>query len=205
MLLFVQNSAISDNAEDFSVFWPDKISPLNATDLIHIYKESSSSKKLFYLEKLSEKHLENSFQPLYKLDAAGGMILNEKDELLMIFRKGFWDLPKGKTEEQESFEDSAYRECSEETGLKTLKLSEFMTATHHLYPYNDGFAIKTTRWYKFHAPSSQPLVPQTAEDIMEVKWLSHQVVKKLLDKSYRMIEYLIRKFYLNANAKCSGM
>src|SRR6476620_7504904 len=28
--------------------------------------------------------------------AGGGIVANEKDELLMIFRRGKWDLPKGK-------------------------------------------------------------------------------------------------------------
>src|SRR6185369_14728239 len=32
------------------------------------------------------------------IDAAGGLVKNEKGELLMIFRNGKWDLPKGKLE-----------------------------------------------------------------------------------------------------------
>jgi hypothetical protein len=30
-----------------------------------------------------------------KIIAAGGLIVNEKNELLMIFRRNKWDLPKG--------------------------------------------------------------------------------------------------------------
>ena len=36
------------------------------------------------------------------IEAAGGMVFNEKNELLMIFRRGFWDLPKGKIDPGET-------------------------------------------------------------------------------------------------------
>ncbi len=200
MLLFVQNSAISDNTDDFSVFRPNKISYLKISEFNQIVKEPPASNNLFYLENFTEKRLEEIVKPLYKLDAAGGMIINEKDELLMIFRRGFWDLPKGKTEPDETLENSALRECSEETGLKIMELKEYLTFTHHLYPYIDGFALKKTYWYKFFAPSVQIPVPQTIEDITEAVWLKRNEVKQRLDKSYKMIEYLIRKYYLNGDA-----
>lgn len=199
MLLFVQNSVISDNTDDFSVFSPKKITNINMTEFIQIVKDHPHSGNFYYFDNFSEKRLDEIVQPLYKLDAAGGMILNEKDELLMIFRRGFWDMPKGKTEQYESFENSALRECSEETGLKNLELKEFLAFTHHLYPYIDGFALKKTYWYKFFAPSIEVPIPQTIEDITEAVWLKRNEVKQRLDKSYRMIEYLIRKFYLNDN------
>lgn len=200
MLLFVQNSAISDNPDDFSVFNPNEISTLSTSEFIHIVKALPASNNFFYFDNLTEKRLEEIIQPLYKLDAAGGMIINEKDELLMIFRRGFWDLPKGKTEQGESWKDSAFRECSEETGLNNLELTEYLTSTHHLYPYNDGFALKKTYWYKFFAPAGQTPVPQIMEDITEALWLRRNEVMDRLNKSYRMIEYLIRKFYLNRTA-----
>lgn len=199
MLLFIQNSAISDNTDDFSVFSPKKISTLKISEFVQIVKAPPPFDNFFYLNNFSEKQLEEIVRPLHKIDAAGGMILNEKDELLMIFRRGFWDLPKGKTEMNESLENSALRECSEETGLKNLELKEFLTSTHHLYPCNDGFALKKTYWYKFFAASGQIPVPQTMEDITEAAWLNRNDVKQRLDKSYRMIEYLIRKFYLRDN------
>ena len=32
------------------------------------------------------------------IQAAGGLVYNSKNQLLMIFRNGKWDLPKGKLE-----------------------------------------------------------------------------------------------------------
>lgn len=196
MLLFIQNSALSDDVNDFSVFPPDKILNIRLSDIIQIIKEPAASSYFFIPEGLTENHLKKIIHPLYILNAAGGLILNEKEEILMIFRRGHWDLPKGKKEQNESLENSALRECSEETGLKSLNLKKFLTVTHHLYPYIDGYALKTTHWYEFYAPSCQTLVPQTFEDITEVRWMNFMEIKNILHQSYRMIEYLIRKYYL---------
>ena len=43
-------------------------------------------------------------------------------KLLMIFRRGKWDLPKGKLDKGETFERCAVREIEEETGFRNLKL-----------------------------------------------------------------------------------
>ena len=57
------------------------------------------------------------------IQAAGGLVNNEKDEILMIFRRGKWDLPKGKLDKGETLEECAVREVEEETGLKKLQLT----------------------------------------------------------------------------------
>src|SRR4051812_48020306 len=54
--------------------------------------------------------------------AAGGLVVNDGGEMLFIFRRGKWDLPKGKLEEGEDLEECAVREVEEETGLKNVKL-----------------------------------------------------------------------------------
>jgi 8-oxo-dGTP pyrophosphatase MutT (NUDIX family) len=47
-------------------------------------------------------------------------VLNEKGELLMIYRRGKWDLPKGKLDEGETIPQCALREVMEETGLREM-------------------------------------------------------------------------------------
>src|SRR3954469_24811116 len=51
------------------------------------------------------------------IEAAGGFI-EKNDEFLAIHRHGRWDLPKGKLEKNESYEEGAIRECEEECGIK---------------------------------------------------------------------------------------
>ena len=59
-----------------------------------------------------------------RIHAAGGIVRNEKDEILLIFRLGKWDFPKGKVEEGEQFDQTAVREVEEETGLQNILLGE---------------------------------------------------------------------------------
>ncbi|MDB5282664.1 MAG: hydrolase, partial [Bacteroidota bacterium] len=42
--------------------------------------------------------------------AGGGIVTNERDELLLMHRRGKWDLPKGKIELKEEIQDGAIRE-----------------------------------------------------------------------------------------------
>ena len=62
-----------------------------------------------------------------KIIAAGGLVFNDKNELLMIFRRGKWDLPKGKLDEGEDIEDCAVREVKEETGLDVTPVKVILT------------------------------------------------------------------------------
>ena len=56
------------------------------------------------------------------IKAAGGLVYNQENKLLMIFRNGKWDLPKGKLEEGESIENCAIREVEEECGISNLQI-----------------------------------------------------------------------------------
>ena len=53
----------------------------------------------------------------FKKNTAGGLVVNQYNEVLFIFRKNLWDLPKGKIEFYETLEKAALREVIEETGV----------------------------------------------------------------------------------------
>src|SRR4051812_36809134 len=103
--------------------------------------------------------------------AAGGVVENEKGELLLIFRKKHWDLPKGKLDEGETIEQCAIREVMEETGLKNIFLGELIDVTVHQYEENGDTITKKTAWYKMKGSSLDNLTPQTEEHIEEIKWV----------------------------------
>ena len=70
---------------------------------------------------------------LTPLIAAGGVVVNPNNEILWIFRRGFWDLPKGKLDPNETIEACAIREVMEETGISHLVLGKRISTTTHQY------------------------------------------------------------------------
>ena len=50
-----------------------------------------------------------------------------------MFRRGKWDLPKGKLDPGETLEACALREVREETGVGQLELIKFLLVTEHEY------------------------------------------------------------------------
>ncbi len=130
------------------------------------------------------------------VEAAGGMVLNEKGEVLMIFRRGSWDLPKGKIDPNESVETAAIREVREETGLTDLKIYLKLQITYHTYNIDNVTIIKPTHWFKMMHASNQSLVPQTEEDITEITWMSKKQVEGIIDQTYSSIKELLENHFL---------
>ncbi len=124
--------------------------------------------------------------------AGGGVVFNKEDKILAIYRRGFWDLPKGKQDPGETIEDTAIREVQEETGVQNLTLGDFITDTYHVYLSRKGkMILKWSVWYKMYTEEAE-LTPQTEEDIEEAVWLSKE---ELLEKKpiYNNILYVIKK------------
>ncbi len=126
-----------------------------------------------------------------QLEAAGGMVINENDELLFIFRRGKWDLPKGKVDKGEEIRDAALREVMEETGLTKVKIKGKAKETYHTYQLQKKEVLKKTYWFFMHAKKGQKLLPQKEEDITEVKWIKLENMDDILKHCYRSIRELI--------------
>ena len=126
------------------------------------------------------------------ITAAGGVVINDEEKILMIFRRGKWDLPKGKLEDDEPVELCAEREVKEETGLSQIALERFVTTTYHTYEEKGQPVLKNTHWYLFRAHGHQSLKPQTEEDIMEIEWVDKKELKLYLDQSYALIKDVLR-------------
>ena len=128
------------------------------------------------------------------IEAAGGLVFNENDELLMIFRRGYWDLPKGKAEKGEGIEETAVREVEEETGIQNIELGQFFQKTYHFYrTKSNKRALKLSHWYIMKAPK-QTLIPQTEEDIDKAIWIKIEDFEQQKDPIYGNIMDLIQQF-----------
>lgn len=112
------------------------------------------------------------FQDMFKvLEAAGGYVQNVQKELLVFYRRGSWDMPKGKIDPGESPEQAAIREVQEETGLVNVSLGDFLAHTYHTYEEKGKRILKKTWWYRMQTADTV-LVPQTEEDIEEIHWVA---------------------------------
>lgn len=124
---------------------------------------------VLYCDRLDE--LWTDFQECFTLqEAAGGYVLNERSELLVFFRRGSWDMPKGKIDPGETPEQAAVREVQEETGLVHLTLGAFLGHTYHTFESKGKRILKKTWWYRM-TTSDLDLIPQTEEDIEEIRWV----------------------------------
>jgi 8-oxo-dGTP pyrophosphatase MutT (NUDIX family) len=121
-----------------------------------------------------------------KILAAGGLVINNRNELLMIFRRGKWDLPKGKLDDGETIEACALREVQEETGLKKINLGQLVGITFHEYfnTYTQKQTLKETHWYKMQVSGDEALVPQTEEQIELIEWVAKDAMADKLTNSY---------------------
>ena len=128
-----------------------------------------------------------------KIIAAGGIVINDKEEVLLIFRKGNWDLPKGKLDKGETIEDCAVREVEEETGLTSVQLGEFIGTTLHVYEEKGKTIHKTSYWYFMQVSGKQKLVPQIEESITDIKWIAPGKLKNKLKDTYQTIKDIVVK------------
>ncbi len=134
-----------------------------------------------------------------KIVAAGGIVRNEDKAILFMFRRGKWDLPKGKLDDGETIEECAVREVEEETGLQLLVPGELIGITHHSYEEKGKEIDKETYWYAMEATGNQELVPQKEEDILDLRWVREEELSEYLSNTYDNIVEIIEKYYDNKN------
>ena len=118
------------------------------------------------------------------IKAAGGVVYNQKKELLMIFRNGKWDLPKGKLETGESIEECAIREVQEECGVNNLQIISKLSDTYHTYELNGEMVLKHTFWFRMTTKFEGELSPQTKEGITKVEWVKQDEIAERLKNAY---------------------
>ncbi len=129
------------------------------------------------------------------IKAAGGLVLNKKKEMLMIFRRNKWDLPKGKLDPGETLEQCAVREVEEETGLKNIHLHNHLLTTFHTYHESGKFILKESYWYNMSISDDQALIPQAEEQIAEARWVKKEQLPELLKNTFPSIKDVLENSY----------
>jgi 8-oxo-dGTP pyrophosphatase MutT (NUDIX family) len=122
------------------------------------------------------------------IEAAGGLVSNNKHEWLFIFRNGKWDLPKGKIEKKEAITHAAIREVEEECGISNLKIIKELPSTFHTYSLEEKEVLKRTYWFEMTSDDTSTLTPQIEEDITEVKWINKNNFDMVFANTYDSVK-----------------
>lgn len=120
------------------------------------------------------------------IQAGGGILYRFSKKghvkILLIKRKGFWDIPKGKREKGESIELCAAREVMEEVGLKKIPMMvRPLCKTEHQYKEKGKKFNKITWWYMMYT-QEMSFTPQVEEKIEAVKWVK-------MDDAFKMVRF----------------
>jgi 8-oxo-dGTP pyrophosphatase MutT (NUDIX family) len=165
----------------------DELGTHAINSMIHEMQQPQVHAGIYFHKKLEE--LKKAFFKKFTLIlAAGGFVQNEKGEVLLMFRRGKWDLPKGKQDKNESPEDCAVRETEEETGLMNIKLVSPLLTTYHTYHEGSRFILKETKWFRMKSKGEQKLVPQAKEDITKLEWVARNELKKYQTKFFPSVQ-----------------
>jgi 8-oxo-dGTP pyrophosphatase MutT (NUDIX family) len=168
--LFYKYKSVDELKELLDFFWN-----LKRIDTLFIFHHD--------IEELRER-FKSCFQQIY---AAGGLVRNSEGRYLIMKRRGKWDLPKGKVNRNETIEDAAIREVTEECGLHDLEIVSPLLSTYHSYFIDDQHILKRTSWFEMVYNGREEPVPQFDEDIIEIRWVRKEELPNITTNTYMAI------------------
>ncbi len=146
---------------------------------------------------VDDASVETEFQKICsqftQINAAGGVVENNNGEVLLIFRNGLWDLPKGKQEDNEEISTTAVREVEEECGVSGLQLEELICITRHTYKMDGKPLLKHTYWYRMKCEGGI-LKPQIEENIQEARWVKKEALAQYVANTYPSIKEVFAEY-----------
>ena len=161
-------------------------------EAVALLKNNKNAVHLVFLMKEIETQWELFKRQFEIVEASGGIVFNPLNEILFIYRLGKWDLPKGKVEKGEKYDQAAVREVEEECGLEDVILEEKLLTTYHIYWLKERQILKPTHWYKMRVEKDQLLTPQLEEGIEQVCWVAPIGMQPIMNNTYASIESLLK-------------
>jgi len=165
-LFFISHTEIQ-NVE--GVFLREGIALSDKQQINNLLKFTNRFTPIYILCENPAETMELYFQDYTKIEAAGG-IVQRKSKYLFIKRNGFWDLPKGKMEKNETPRECAIREIEEECGISNLTIQKDLLITYHTYENQGSQTLKKTYWFILDYLGSKKGIPQIEEGITKISW-----------------------------------
>lgn len=191
--------------KDRTLFFTNHVDNDLAIHANTIYKyDTPNQLQVFITDFLNKKHLktgviyshnqEKAFEAFKScfiyIQAAGGVVFNDRHEFIGIHKKGKNDLPKGKLKKGENPETAAVREVKEECGIKTVKLLHRIIVTYHIYHIDDKPVLKQTHWFNMFT-ESETLTAQQEEGISNIFWIPANHTQQFLSNTYSSLKDVI--------------
>ncbi len=156
-------------------------------DLLKLFSYVTSIKKLYVFHNKLDQLFKQFSSCFVNITAAGGVVINPEGKVLMIKRRGKWDLPKGKAEAGENNEQTALREVIEETGIRDLEIVKPLITTYHIYSIGNDHILKKNVWFDMRSSSNEDTVPQIEEEIKEAVWFDPGDLSLILGNTFLSI------------------
>ena len=134
------------------------------------------------------------------IESAGGLVCNRYHHILLMFKRGKWDMPKGRIEEGQSREVAALREVQEEVGLQGSKLSiqGKLVSTWHTTSHQKTRYLKKTHWYLMqYDGDDDDTNPQVEEGIIECRWVHISDLPHYRELLMPRIDYVVDFWHTN--------
>ena len=185
-VLFLTNEISKET--DFQMFLLESIDVEQL--IIKMFANKIIKASLYYPDEAEIMRVFKTKIPVSK--AGGGLVYNQKGQVLFIFRNGKWDLPKGGSEKGEEIVDTAMREVEEETGVGQLEIVSKLQKTYHIFKRNGVFKLKITHWFEMKTAFEGIPEGQIEEGIEKAVWLNSDEIQEALKNSYENIKLLFK-------------
>ena len=139
----------------------------------------------------------NSKLPVKHVTSVGAVILNPKNQVLIMFQKQnkYWELPKGKVEPGEEKVEmvTLRREIKEETGLDDLDIVKgFRDNFRYQFKLHGSFIKKNNIYYIAKVTNSKV---KLSEEHTDYKWLSFAEANKIFKhKNQKILLNKVKNF-----------
>ena len=197
------NGEIESYVHQPDTFFLNVVNDVTIESLIHNLQPANIHRGIILHENLSELMalLKSSY---HVIEAAGGLVYTPDHKLLLIFRRGKWDLPKGKLDAGETLVECALREIKEETGATALHIHQPLQVTYHTYFERGQNILKQSHWYLILTENTSDLKPQQEEDIEKCEWVSienlsthrknmHASIQDVLDAGLNILQPKVKQ------------